>query len=374
MSFGYGIFLGWFALVTTAALAPRTAPLGHVRYLLAVAVNEIPHVFAVALLLAAGSAWWGGDLAGAAGAVGLLASALVLLGLGVLALRAGDAWREVRTGLGPTVLPVTAASTAARGWWAPLPWRPRSVVRRRGRRYGPHRRQRLDVYSRRDGRQDGRVLLYLHGGGYYSGGRHREGRALLHRLADRGWTCVSAGYRLRPGAGFEDHLADARSALRWAHRHALPGDLAPTAVVMAGSSAGAHLSALCALDQPVAEPHQRVDGAVCLYGYYGRYYGRGADEPVVSTPFGHDPGGSPPMLLVHGDRDSWVPVERARAFRDHLAGSAATTAYVELAGAQHGFDLFASPRNRAVLGGVEAFLEHAVCPDAVPGPDRSRRL
>lgn len=356
---GHALFLGWFTLATLAAVAPPSRRGGQLRYLLAVAVNEVPLLFAVVLLAGTAGAWRAGDLTGVGGAVALGLAALVLVGLGVLARRAGGAAAHVRTGLEKAGLRAPTVSTAGRGWWAPLPVRPRGVVRLRGRAYGEHRRQRVDLYRRRDGATDGRMLLYLHGGGYWSGHRHKEGRALLHRLAAQGWTCVSAGYRLRPGAGFDDHLADARAALRWAHRHALPEGQVPRTVVMAGSSAGAHLSSLCALDQP-ADPDQRVDAAVLLYGYYGRYYGRGADEPAVSTPFALDPAGAPPVLLVHGDRDSWVPVAAARALHARLRGAGSPAAYVELPGAQHGFDLLASPRCRAVVDGVGTFLDHAL--------------
>lgn len=356
---GHALFLGWFVLATSAAVAPPTRRGARARYLLAVAVNEVPVLGALVLLAGTAGAWRGGDLRGAGGVVALVVTVLVLVGLGVVAWRAGDAAAHVRSGLRRAGLPAPAATTAGRGWWAPLPLRPRGVVRLRGIAYGEHRRQRVDVYRRRDGVADGRVLLYLHGGGYYSGSRHKEGRALLHRLAAQGWTCVSAGYRLRPRAGFEEHLADARAALRWAHRHALPERQRPRAVVMAGSSAGAHLSALCALDQP-DDPDQRVDVAVLLYGHYGRYYGRGVHEDPISTPFGLDPAGAPPVMVVHGDGDSWVPVQQARALHARLRDAGSAVAYVELPGAQHGFDLFASPRCRAVGDGVETFLHHAL--------------
>jgi acetyl esterase/lipase len=67
------------------------------------------------------------------------------------------------------------------------------------------------------------------------------------------------------------------------------------------------------------------------------------------------------MLVVHGDLDTYVPVEMARSFVSHVRdASANTVTYVELPGAQHGFDLTASPRTRAVVAGVDTFLEREV--------------
>jgi acetyl esterase/lipase len=234
----------------------------------------------------------------------------------------------------------------------PIPFRPRRVVRVADLRFGDHRRQRLDVYHRRDRPSGGPVLVYLHGGGYYSGGKHREGRALLHQLATRGWVCVSANYRLRPRAGFEEHLADARQALTWARVNAASYGGDPDRVVMAGSSAGAHLTSLLALD-----PDTRLAAAICLYGYYGRYYGRTDAEAVTSTPFATSGATAPAFFIAHGDRDTWTPVEAARQLATKLRHESPNTVVaVELPGGQHGFDLWRSWRYSAVLAGIEAFM------------------
>jgi acetyl esterase/lipase len=259
----------------------------------------------------------------------------------------------------------------------PFPVRPRRVRRIAGLSYGDHRRQRLDVYRRRGPASGGPVLVYLHGGGYDSGGKHREGRALLHRLAEQGWVCVSATYRLRPGAGFTEHYTDAKLVLAWAHENAARFGGDPRTLVMSGSSAGAHLTSLCALTQgdPALQPGfeaatTRVDAAICLYGYYGRYYGRGPDEKPVSSPLALDAAAAPPFLVAHGDRDSWTRVEDARALSAKLRReSDGPVVHLELPGGQHGFDLLRSWRFEAVLGAVDAFLDRAL-----PGAPRPAAL
>lgn len=364
MPVGYLVFLASVALFTAAAWTRPSDAAPHARYLLSVSVNEIPHVFGAALLLSTALAWAEGDLAGVTGAVLVAVAVVVLAGLAGLLVRSLPAPEGVRAVLAESGLRA-APRSRTRALLTPLPLRPRSVRRVRGIAYGPDRRQRLDLYARRSG-SGGPVLVYFHGGGYFSGGRHREARALLHRLARQGWVCISAGYRLRPAAGFEEHLADARASLTWAHRHAADHGGDTGRLVLAGSSAGAHLSSLLALTQEAGVPESRVDAVVGLYGFYGRYYGRGADEQAVSSPLALPAQGAPPFLLVHGDRDSWVPVEQARAFRDHLAEGGGPVTYVELAGAQHGLDLFSSVRFAAVLDGIEPFLAAALAPPERP--------
>lgn len=354
------------ALLTAIALAPPTRPrrLAIATYMISMAIIELPHLFA---LLVIGSTWLslvdGAPPPGEATIV-LTATALILAGLTVVAVRGIRAPRSVDRGLTAAGIP---EAQHHRPWWlvavTPFPVRPRRIQRIANLSYGDHPKQRLDLYRRRDHRGPSPVLVYLHGGGYVSGNKHWEGRPLINHLADRGWVCLSASYRLRPEADFEDHLADARAVLAWARRHAAEHGGDPDTVVMAGSSAGAHLTAICAMTQDRAEPESdnpssAVVAGICMYGYYGRYYGRGPSEPTPSTPLALDPAKAPPMLLSHGTLDTYTSVEDARALADRLrSGSRNPVVYAELPGGQHGFDLFRSWRMQAVLDGVDAFVD-----------------
>lgn len=358
MPVGYPIIIVVVACFTAVALSPPTRPwvLARLSYLMGVVVNEVPHfAAALPLMISTIQTIAGGHLGRDATSLVMLgAAAIVFVGLGVVAKRGIGAPAAVAAGL---VRAGMDAPEPSRGWaWRvalnPFPIRPRRVARIADLRYGGHRRQRLDVYHRRDRPTGGPVLVYLHGGGYYSGGKHHEGRALLHELAERGWVCVSATYRLRPRAGFEEHRADARAAVDWARAHAADYGADPSTLVMAGSSAGAHLTSLLALD-----PEGRPSAAIALYGHYDRYYGRTPDESVPSTPFALSPADAPPFFVAHGDQDTWTPVEGARALLAKLRDeSPAPVVGVELRGGQHGFDLLRSWRYSAVLEGIETFL------------------
>lgn len=346
-------------LATTAALAPprRPRPLARAGFLAGMVVNEVPHLvlglLALSTAVSISTGELGRDVLSGVLLAGAAATAAMLVVLIRRAARAGSAADAALAAAG--VVP----TASRRSWWraaaTPVPFRPRSVQRLRNLRYGDHRRQRLDVLRRRDRPTGGPVLVYLHGGGYSSGSKNWEARGLLHHFARRGWVCVSANYRLRPGAGFEDHLADARAAMAWARAHAAEHGGDPSRVVMAGSSAGAHLSSLHAL---AASPDERPAAAVCLYGYYGRYYDRGTDEPVASTPFALNASAAPPFLLAHGTLDSCTSADDARDLAAKLrAESAQPVVHVELPGGQHAFDMVTSWRLRAVLDALDALLD-----------------
>ncbi|WP_314036296.1 alpha/beta hydrolase [Dietzia sp. CH92] len=258
----------------------------------------------------------------------------------------------------------------------PWPLPPRGVRARRGMVYGPDpRANRFDLYTRADRAGDRRsfadapavrgVLVHVHGGHFRAGGPSRESRAMLFDHARRGWAAISATYTLSPTpeGGFPQHLVDVKRLIRWIRvegpAHGIP---AGAPIVVAGSSAGAHIammSALAAGDPRFQPGFTDVDttlaGAVGLYGYYGRL---GAATRDVSDPVRHPASAAPPVLVVHGTHDTYTPVTGARRLVRHLrAGSSNPVVYAELPGAQHGFDAVRSPRYLAVVEAVARFTD-----------------
>lgn len=349
-------------LLCTALALVHVPRLGRRAYFLSVGVIELPQVAALYLVLATALSISEGDLSGGIGIAQLILVLLMLAGHLVLMVRSARARPVVRHAFARAGLHVEAETL--RHWLArlvmPFPLRPWGVVRTHGVAYGDAPRQRLDVYGRRRGSRTAGVLIYFHGGGYSGGSRHWESRELLHHFAQRGWLCISAGYRLRPHAGFTEHLDDARSVVAWAHQHAAEYGGDASTLVLSGSSAGAHLTSLCALtqDQQPNRAVARIDAAVCLYGWYERYFGRGPDESVGSSPLYLDAAEAPPFLIAHGDHDTDAPVEQARRLERHLREqSQHNVIYAELPGAQHGFDLFRSWRFASVIAGIDAFVD-----------------
>ena len=66
---------------------------------------------------------------------------------------------------------------------------------------------------------------------------------------------------------------------------------------------------------------------------------------------------APPFIVLHGDRDTLVPVADARRFVAELrAVSDQPVVYAELAGAEHAFDVLPSVRTARVVETIERFL------------------
>jgi len=248
----------------------------------------------------------------------------------------------------------------------PWPFRPRDVELTRDIAYGDDGQANLlDVYRHRSRPSPAPTLIYLHGGGFRSGHKRREGRPLLHQMARAGWTCISANYHLAatPADGFPDHLIDVKKVIAWARTHGRQHGVDPATIVTAGSSAGAHLTVMAALtaNDPEFQPgfeaaDTSITAGVCLYGYYGDL---GGDHGPSTTPHAYLSAGAPPLFLVHGDHDTYTPVEGARGLVEALrATSSQPVAYAELPGAQHSFDLFHSIRFEIVVDAIESFAAH----------------
>ncbi|GAA1284872.1 esterase [Planotetraspora silvatica] len=343
----------------------RPWPLAYLSFRIGIVIDELPFVVLYWLLASTALALGQGsiDLLGGWPAVVVLAGMAVVVRQGLrtgpvvdhaLAEGLGSGWRAAAGVNRRRRLPLL------RILFLPVAIRPRDVERRADISYGDAgRRNLLDVYRHRSHPSGGPLLIHLHGGGFDSGRKNTQSLPLIHRLARRGWVCVSANYRLRPAARFPEHLVDLKKVIAWAREHAHEYGADPSMIFVSGSSAGGHLASMAALtpNDPAFQPgfehaDTSVTAVVSLNGWYGNYYGQGPESSPM-TYIGQD---APPFFIAHGDRDSIAPVDGARLFAGKLRGtSSAPVVYAELPGAQHAFDLFHSPRFERVVDGIEAF-------------------
>jgi acetyl esterase/lipase len=245
------------------------------------------------------------------------------------------------------------------------------------------------------------VLVQIHGGGWVIGFKDRQGQLLMKRMAQRGWVCFNVDYRLSPMATFPDHLVDVKQAIAWIRAHAEEFSIDPGFVAVTGGSAGGHLTALTALtgNQPqyqsgFEEADTSVQAAVPFYGVYDFTNRNGAWPaetiplflaPVVmkcdldeaperyaaASPLDQVCADAPPFLVIHGDLDVLAPVEDARDFVSRLRGASKQPVYyLELKGAQHAFETFASIRANAVVEAAGRFLSAVYAAHGLRGEGR----
>jgi acetyl esterase len=135
------------------------------------------------------------------------------------------------------------------------------------------------------------LTVFLHGGGYILGGLDTHDRIMRLLALGGGQPVLGLDYALSPERRFPYALEQIAAVL-----DALPGhDLAAGRIVLAGDSAGAHLS----LGAALARPDPRLAGLLLYYGAFGL-----ADGPSRRLHGGEVDGLSPEDLAFY--RDSYL--------------------------------------------------------------------
>lgn len=138
-------------------------------------------------------------------------------------------------------------------------------------RYGQGAAQQLDLFVPAGAVAPPPLLLFIHGGYWQELSKQESSFAAEHALA-QGAAFAALDYTLAPQASVAQIVAECRQALAWLRAHAARLAFDAQRIVVAGSSAGAHLAAMVAL--PEAGP--RVAGVVLVSGLYEL-------EPLVGT-------------------------------------------------------------------------------------------
>jgi acetyl esterase/lipase len=167
--------------------------------------------------------------------------------------------------------------------------------------YGPHPRQRLDVYLPRGGARG--IVIYVHGGGFVRGDKNLDGvfyANLGQFFADHGYAAVLPNYRRAPDFPWPSGARDVQSSIEWVCIETQTGRFGRTSlpIFVLGQSAGAsHVASWlfdaeargAVLDEPA--------GVLLMSGFYcarapladnvAAYFGREASSYAERSPLSH---------------------------------------------------------------------------------------
>jgi acetyl esterase/lipase len=232
------------------------------------------------------------------------------------------------------------------------------------------------------------VILYIHGGAWVLGGKDLGIiTAFIDRAVELDWAVVSLDYRLCPHVSFDGMLGDCKDAVKWIRSGGLSSScdreglkVDPSALVIAGDSAGGHLCNLVHLNG--AKDGTGVDGIIDMFGpmdiitppttlklfeaaVFKRAY-RGNEEVFkMASPSSYDLptilNAKPkiPWLNFIGTTDGLVPIKHNRTYYSTVAsiyGPSGPLVRVEVPGSFHGFCGIYSHKTDTFLEACEAIL------------------
>jgi acetyl esterase/lipase len=208
------------------------------------------------------------------------------------------------------------------------------------------------------------TVIFIHGGAW-GGGKEVHALFPLPYLA-RGMNVVNIAYRVTSIALAPAAVEDCRCALYWVFRHAKQYGFDTSKLVVAGESAGGHLSLMTGLLDPrdgfdnecgeleggatprvtaIVEYCGITDVADLLEGPHHQSFAVGwlGNQPNRAelarrvSPLTYVRRGSPPVIIVHGDADKGVPYEQGVRLHAALDQAGVANEFMTIPGGRHWF-------------------------------------
>ncbi|MBX3282201.1 MAG: alpha/beta hydrolase [Acidobacteria bacterium] len=237
----------------------------------------------------------------------------------------------------------------------------------------------LDIWYPRDNPDPTPTVVFIHGGGWIFGAKEGAVYQLLPYL-ERGWRAVNVEYRMAGNSNAPAAVEDVRCALRWVFRNAKQWKFDTTKIVLTGQSAGGHLSLIAGMlpkgspldNQCYGDEDLKVAAIVNWYGitnvndllqgpdlknYAVMWMGSKPNATDIArqvSPLTYVRSDLPPILTIHGDKDSVVPYSQATKLKEALDKVHATNKLVTITGGDHG--MFTQEQYKMAYSEIWSFL------------------
>lgn len=164
------------------------------------------------------------------------------------------------------------------------------------------------------------VLVFAHGGGWFSGDRQVMD-AFCRKVAAAGYPTASIDYGMMPQFYFPAPLEHMRQAIAWVRTHGKQYHYQPQKIILVGFSAGAGMSLLIGLDNK-----DDISGIVSVAGFADLTHledssSDGVKQTILEWMNGQDlraasaifkvDAKDPPVLLIHGSDDTTAPTRQS---------------------------------------------------------------
>ncbi|GAA3334781.1 alpha/beta hydrolase [Curtobacterium albidum] len=221
----------------------------------------------------------------------------------------------------------------------------------------------LSVYGRSPADDRKPVIVFVHGGGWNSG--NAESLSNQHRMmADAGYVVFSINYQLSTptNPGWDTQIVDVQNAMTWVAKHAQEYGGDKSSIVLSGESAGGTLALVYAgrvaqgsLNGPAPKAVDVMFPAIDLKwtsqhaqymtpfvlpgiveGYIGGSLKQYPDRLKAVSPLTFVDKRMPPVLIIHGQKDSMVTIDGSREYVSDLTKLGGTAELAEIPYSNHG--------------------------------------
>lgn len=274
-----------------------------------------------------------------------------------------------------------------------------------------------DIWQPANGNVSGLAYVFLHGSAWAVMDKDLGTRPFFSHLTAQGHIVMDIAYRLIPETDIYGMVGDAKRAVAWIKANADRYGVDPEKIVLGGGSAGGHVALLAGYtpEHPKLTPEDLagVDLSVCgLVTYYPPtnlvpgyesfkvekfsaktpaapigtkvsskesfdYAGRldvllgGSPDEIpevyeLVNPTTHVCSGSPPTLLMQGNKDILVPFRDTQELYSKLVSAGVPAVNVVFPWTDHAFDLLVpqlSPPAQSALYDIDRFLALLLCGD-----------
>ena len=236
---------------------------------------------------------------------------------------------------------------------------------------------------------NGLGVIWIVSGGWYSSPESINSQSIelfVGELLKRGYTVFAVCHGSAPRFTIPEAIADVNRAVRFVRHHAEDYGVDPERLGVTGGSAGGHLSLMIGCGNapangkspdPVERTPSRVSAVACFfpptdflnYGEAGKVvdFEKGVLAPFVASfefkrfdekrrrfvpvteekeilatyrqisPIEHVDAKDPPVLMIHGDKDTLVPYQQATTMLEKLKAAGVEAEVITRAGQGHGW-------------------------------------